>query len=82
MADPDQQEDQHLAADPLKADLGRQLVIHCRAHHPGDIVDHHEEHERIQKKAKKRPPVGPSDISILWRYYVNKKKTFKELLEQ
>jgi hypothetical protein len=41
-----------------------------------------EEHERIQKKAKKRPPVGPSDISILWRYYVNKKKTFKELLEQ
>ena len=49
MADPDQQEDQYLAADPLKADLGRQLVIRCRTHHPSDIIDHHEEHERIQQ---------------------------------
>lgn len=40
-----------------------------------------EEHRRIQKKATKRPPVCLSDVSILWQYYVNKRKTFKELTE-
>ena len=38
-----------------------------------------EEHEKIQKKSAKRPPVGPTDISILWQFYVNKKKTFSQM---
>ena len=38
-----------------------------------------EEHEKIQKKSAKRPPVGPTDVSILWQFYVNKKKTFSQM---
>ena len=40
MANPDQQEDQYLAADSLKAHLtGKFVVVGC-THHPGDIIRH------------------------------------------
>lgn len=38
-----------------------------------------DEHRRIQKRSVQHPPVGPSDVSILWQYYVRKKRTYLDL---
>lgn len=41
MPDADKQEDQHLTADPFKANLTGKFVVIDRAHHPGNVIDHH-----------------------------------------
>ena len=45
VGDSNQQEDQHLPADALKAHLAGQLLVRDGAHHAGDVIHRHEHHQ-------------------------------------
>ena len=49
VGDAHQQEDEHLAADALKADSAGELVVCDGAHDAGDVVHNGEDHERNEQ---------------------------------
>ena len=49
MADAHQREDQDLAADTLEADLAGELVVRDCAHDTRQVVERHEDQERIKQ---------------------------------
>lgn len=44
-----EQENQHLATDALKADLAGEVLVCNGAHHPGDVVDHHKGKQCVEQ---------------------------------